>query len=326
MCKMTGMGISGLDLTRSHRAASRSAPSPPSSSSRGARGGRRAARLIRWAGFGVLRRWWLYIRDIIQRRYFNQTVGVRSTQTRTPSKPVQLARPHNPERARQTLLRTLVPAPSLIDALARSPYAFHSPRCTLLLVSRVMSFLVPSQRGVPQQTLPDIPPVHNQTARSHLPLSSLPGYPHQDMPSSSAPSMPASFTPDPVAHSLPKIGETRCCMSFNFLRHLYIRLLAPPPGRTSDHLLCPTFHSLGRLCTNPPLPSRLVLVIVGPPVHLPRPCPRKPSRGSGRAPRRKVPPQLCPPRGTRLRKDRPLRCSRTKNNAWHRHKVRLCPL
>ncbi|KAG8213401.1 hypothetical protein J3R82DRAFT_11901 [Butyriboletus roseoflavus] len=33
------------------------------------------------------------------------------------------------------------------------------------------------------------------------------------MPSSSAPSMPSSFTADPPAHSLPKIGETRCYWS-----------------------------------------------------------------------------------------------------------------
>ena len=97
-----------------------------------------------------------------------------------------------------------------------------------------MSFLVPPQRGVPQQT-PDSPPVHNQTARSHLPLSSFPGYSHQDIPTPSSSSMPASFTPDPTAHNLPKIGETRCCTSFNSYTRF---ILNPPPlplGRTSDH-------------------------------------------------------------------------------------------
>lgn len=98
-----------------------------------------------------------------------------------------------------------------------------------------MSFLVPPQRGVSQQTPPDVPPVHNPTARSHLPLSSLPGYPHQDMPTSSAPSMATSFAADPTAHNLPKIGETRCCKLFNFIHPFHIQ---PPPlfvGRTSDH-------------------------------------------------------------------------------------------
>jgi hypothetical protein len=109
-----------------------------------------------------------------------------------------------------------------------------------------MSFLVPPQRGVSQQTPPDIAPVHNPTARSHLPLSSFPGYPHQDMPTSSAPSMATSFTADPTAHNLPKIGETRCCTLFNFIH---------PPStitRWSDLRSCrlSTFHSLGSVCTN----------------------------------------------------------------------------
>lgn len=185
-----------------------------------------------------------------------------------------------------------------------------------------MSFLVPSQRGVAQQTLPDIPPVHNQAARSHLPLSSFSGYPHQDMPTPSAPSMPTAFTTDPTSHNLPKFGETRCCKSFHFVPHFHIQPPALPPPVGPPIM---SFHSLGRTCTNPPLTFRLVLVIIRFAVHLPRSRPRKPPRRSGRAPHRKVAPQLCPPRGTSLCKGRLDRGSRTTNNAWHCYKVRLCP-
>ncbi|KAF9223860.1 hypothetical protein BS17DRAFT_781326 [Gyrodon lividus] len=79
-----------------------------------------------------------------------------------------------------------------------------------------MSFLVPSQRGldhVTQQTLPDFSPVHNQPPRSHLPLSSYQGYSHQGIPSASTPTFTPSFTGDPMAHNLPKVGETRCYWS-----------------------------------------------------------------------------------------------------------------
>ncbi|KIJ67065.1 hypothetical protein HYDPIDRAFT_109065 [Hydnomerulius pinastri MD-312] len=79
-----------------------------------------------------------------------------------------------------------------------------------------MSFLVPSQRGmdhVTQQTLADFSSVHNQPARSHLPLSSFEGYSHQGMPSATTPSFAASFPGDPMAHNLPKVGETRCYWS-----------------------------------------------------------------------------------------------------------------
>ena len=189
-----------------------------------------------------------------------------------------------------------------------------------------MSFLVPSQRGVSQQAPPPSPPIHNQPPRSHLPLSSLPGYPHQDMPSPS--SMSSSFAPDSTAHTTPKIGETRCCESsiFIFVRYFHIQFLPLFAGRTSDHLVLSPFHSFGPVFTNPLLPFRLVVVIVRFTLHLPRPRPHMPSRRSGRAPHRKVPPQLCPSRGAGLRQGRPHRGPRTTDNAWHCNKVRVCPV
>lgn len=144
-----------------------------------------------------------------------------------------------------------------IGSINRCPVPdFHSPFCSLFLAvlyhtlsyyccSRtlpfhqvpLMSFLVPSQHGVAQQTPPDIPPVHNQTERSHLPLSSFSGYSHQDMPTPASSSMPTSFAADPTAHSLPRIGETRCCTSFNFILPFHIQ--SPPLSvrRTSDHVV-----------------------------------------------------------------------------------------
>lgn len=81
--------------------------------------------------------------------------------------------------------------------------------------STVMSFLVPSQRGLVQQTLTEFPSVHNHPDRSQLPLSSFQGYPHphQGMPSASNTCFLPPLPPDPMAHTLPKLGETRCYWS-----------------------------------------------------------------------------------------------------------------
>lgn len=100
-----------------------------------------------------------------------------------------------------------------------------------------MSFLtVPSQRGLihlAQQSLTDLSSVHNQTARSHLPLSSFQPYPQQTMPSTSfVPSIP----PDPMAH-LPKLGETRCCECS--LSHPMSLLSSAPPPRPDRPPLWP---------------------------------------------------------------------------------------
>jgi hypothetical protein len=76
-----------------------------------------------------------------------------------------------------------------------------------------MSFLVPTQRGLEHVTQPmgDFSSIHNQPNRSHLPLSSLEGYPPHQALSTPTPFPP--FTDISMSQSLPKVGETRCCES-----------------------------------------------------------------------------------------------------------------
>lgn len=78
-----------------------------------------------------------------------------------------------------------------------------------------MSFLVPTQRGLEHVTQPmgDFSSIHNQSNRSHLPLSSLEGYPHQGMSALSTSTPFPPFTDISMSQSLPKVGETRCYWS-----------------------------------------------------------------------------------------------------------------
>lgn len=76
-----------------------------------------------------------------------------------------------------------------------------------------MTFFMSTQRGLEHVTQPigDFSPIHNQPNRSHLPLSSLEGYPHQGMSALSTSTSFQTFADDSMPHSLPKLGETRCC-------------------------------------------------------------------------------------------------------------------
>ncbi|KAG1733612.1 uncharacterized protein EDB91DRAFT_1148406 [Suillus paluster] len=78
-----------------------------------------------------------------------------------------------------------------------------------------MSFLVPTQRGLEHVTQPmgDFSSIHNQPNRSHLPLSSLEGYPHQGMSALSTSTSFPPFADISMSQTLPKVGETRCYWS-----------------------------------------------------------------------------------------------------------------
>lgn len=164
-----------------------------------------------------------------------------------------------------------------------------------------MSFLVPTQRGLEHVTQPigDFSSIHNQPNRSHLPLSSLEGYPHQGM---SALSTSTPFPPFPdivMSQSLPKVGETRCCKFtklYYSLKGLQSDCFGTFTNRSQscnfllivndfanhDFALCGTF--------------RLVSIIVRIGFRLSGSCSCQSSRNPGRLAHWQVPPILCSPR------------------------------